>query len=59
MNEVEIIQLIKTTLARTGEGVDGDPIRIITQYWTMKGELLFEFDTWKCTIMNINEILLR
>lgn len=47
MKEVEIIQLIRTRLLRTGKGVEGDPIRIVDQYWRMDGTLEFERDSWK------------
>jgi len=46
-SDVQIIQLIKTTLKRAGEGIENDPIRIIVQYWNMQGKLLFEVDTFK------------
>lgn len=39
-----VIQVVETTLERRGKGVEGDPIRIITQYWSMDGELLAEVD---------------
>ena len=46
--ELEIIHLIKTTLLRRGTGeTKDDPIRIITQYWDMEGNLLFEVDKLK------------
>lgn len=44
MDTAQVIQVIKTTLLRRGKGIEGDPIRVITQYWTLDGELLFEFD---------------
>lgn len=44
MFKAEVIQVIRTTLARRGEGVSGDPVRIVTQYWTLDGELLAEVD---------------
>jgi hypothetical protein len=40
----KVIQVIETTLTRRGEGIEGDPIRIIRQYWSMDGELLAEVD---------------
>lgn len=43
MKGVEIITLIKTNLTRKGNGKD-TPIRIITQYWTLEGDLVFEID---------------
>lgn len=44
MPDLEVIQVIRTNLLRRGKGVDGDPLRVITQYWSMDGELLWEFD---------------
>lgn len=44
MDKVEVMQVIKTTLKRRGEGTKGNPVRIITQYWTMDGELIVEVD---------------
>lgn len=45
--EVELIQVIRTTNQRRGEGVAGDPVRRITQYWSLTGDLLAEVDDWK------------
>lgn len=47
MKEVEIIQLIRTRILRRGKGIDSDPIRIVTQYWTMDGVLEFEIDPFE------------
>ena len=44
MPDVEVIQVVRTYLLRRGAGVEGDPIRIITQYWSLDGELLAEVD---------------
>lgn len=44
MDEVEVMQVIKTTLTRRGAGVPDDPIRVVTEYWSMKGEKLCEVD---------------
>jgi hypothetical protein len=43
-HRAELIQVIRTTLERRGEGVKGSPIRVITQYWSTDGELLAEVD---------------
>ena len=43
MDTVRIIEVIETTLLRRGNGTT-DPIRVITQYWSMAGELLAEVD---------------
>lgn len=42
--EVRVIQVICTTLLRRGRGTDAEPIRIVTQYWSMQGDLLAERD---------------
>lgn len=44
MNTAKVMQVIQTTLLRRGEGVEGDPVRIITQYWSFEGDLLAEVD---------------
>ena len=46
--EVYSIRVICTNLLTRGEGRDkNDPIRRITQYWTMDGYLLAEIDPYK------------
>lgn len=47
MNDVELIQVIHTHLLRRGEGVAGDPVRVIDQYWSVDGELIAEVDSYK------------
>lgn len=47
MDTVEVKQVIITNLLRRGKGVEGDPIRVITQIWTMEGELITEIDPFK------------
>jgi len=42
-NTARIMQVIVTTLSKRGNGIN-DPIRIITQYWTLDGKLLAEVD---------------
>lgn len=41
--EVAVMQVIRTTNARRGDGTI-TPIRAITQFWSMDGELLAEVD---------------
>lgn len=43
-DEVEVIRVIRTNLVHRGKGVEGDPVRRITQYWDMDGNLLWETD---------------
>lgn len=47
MDGARAIAVIETTIARRGKGVEGDPIRLITQYWSMDGQLLAERDPAK------------
>jgi len=42
----KLVTLIETTEKR-GEGVSGDPIRPMVQYWTTDGKLVFEKDEWE------------
>lgn len=42
-NSAKVISVIKTTSTR-GKGTSADPGRIVTQYWTFDGKLLFELD---------------
>lgn len=44
--DVEVIEVVRTRLLRRGEGVKGDPVRVITQYWSREGALLAEHDPW-------------
>ncbi len=44
MDTVKQLTLIETTLKRVGEGIVTSPIRILTQYWTLGGEMVFEID---------------
>lgn len=39
----KVIQVIETDVTR-GKGVEGDPIRGVTQYWSLDGDLLAESD---------------
>lgn len=40
-DSAKVIQVIVTTALR-GEGTEKDPVRIVTQYWDFKGNLLAE-----------------
>ena len=44
MADLELIELIHTTLLRYGKGTDDDPIRRIDQLWTKSGTLIAERD---------------
>jgi len=40
-DSAEVIQVIRTT-ALKGSGTSKDPVRIVTQYWSLEGILLAE-----------------
>ena len=44
MSDVEVIHVIQTNLLVRGSGTEGEPFRRITQYWDMRGNLLWEID---------------
>lgn len=41
----KVISVIRTK-DRRGNGTEQEPTRIVTQYWTLEGELLAERDPW-------------
>jgi hypothetical protein len=43
MDTARVVQVIETTLRRRGNGKD-DPLRVVTQYWTLDGKLIAERD---------------
>lgn len=48
--EVEIAKFIRTELLRKGKGIEGDPVRIIIQYWDFNGILFCEIDPYTSEI---------
>jgi len=44
MDSARVVQLIETTILRRGDGLENDPVRIVTQYWTFDGQLVAEDD---------------
>ena len=42
--EVELVEVIRTTLTRAGDGTTDNPIRRVTEYWTLEGERLATVD---------------
>ncbi len=50
--EVKTVTLIRTHLERRGKGEYPSPIRVITQFWTPDGELVFEKDPASARPMN-------
>lgn len=47
MDTAILREVIETQILRRGKGVDDDPVRVITQFWTKDGELLGENDPFK------------
>lgn len=43
VNSVEIVQMIKVDSV-VGRGVDGDPVRVITEFYTMDGQIVARHD---------------
>jgi len=48
MDEVFVTEVIICTKQRRGNGID-DPIRVITEIFTMEGELIAEYDPIRTT----------
>lgn len=44
MKEVEVKEVVITTLARAGRGIEGNPIRSVLQVWDKNGDLIAERD---------------
>jgi len=44
MDAPRVMEVIGTSLTRRGKGVEGDPLRCITQYYCLHGVLLAEID---------------
>jgi len=52
MDYAKKIEVIETELLRRGKGVEGDPVRLIKQYWSMEGDLLAEVDPFNENIIS-------
>lgn len=44
-----VMEVIVCNMTRRGKGVEGDPIRIITEIYTKDGRLIAEHDPWSLT----------
>lgn len=53
--EVMVMQVIRTTNARRGDG-HTTPIRAITQFWSMQGDLLAEVDPLAGLVSSASEV---
>lgn len=42
----KVVQVIVTE-GRAGRGVDGDPVRAVTDLWTMEGSHIARVDAWR------------
>lgn len=45
-DSAKLITVIKTESLR-GDGTEKDPCRMVEQYWSLKGDLLAEKDSWE------------
>lgn len=54
MKPVEIMQVIRTNIASRGDGTENKPMRLVTQYWSMDGELLFTIDPMDDPFSNVH-----
>lgn len=46
LNDVCMIQVIRTTLLARGAGIPENPFRKVEQFWSLDGELLAENDPY-------------
>lgn len=46
MKDIRVVSMIQTRNRIVGLGKEGDPVRVVEQYWDMEGNLRFEYDTW-------------
>ena len=44
MLDVQVMQVVVTRLTLRGEGVNGDPMRRVTEVWDMRGNKIAESD---------------
>ena len=52
MDTARVIQVIETTLTKRGTGnTRRDPIRVVTQYWSLDGILLVESDPFSGAVL--------
>jgi len=47
LEDIKVINVVRTRLLERGEGTEKDPIRRIEQFWSMDGELLWENDPYQ------------
>lgn len=45
--QVQIIEILVTQLTVRGDGTEDNPNRRITQFWTLDGEMICEFDNYR------------
>ena len=45
VRHAEIVEVLKT-VSVYGKGIEDNPIREITQYWTLEGKMLLKIDPW-------------
>jgi hypothetical protein len=53
-----VLSVIETTILVRGTGGEGNPVRQVTQYWSLEGQLLAEADplvTGRGELLNLEE----
>lgn len=55
IHSAKVVQVIEVRVNR-GAGTEEDPCRIVTQYWSQKGELLAESDSTTDTSFASSEL---
>ena len=47
LDTARVIKVIETSILRRGAGTEGNPHRVIRQYWSLDGEILAEIDPFE------------
>lgn len=47
VRKAKVIEVIEVISLRGLGAEENDPVREITQYWSLEGKLLAEFDSWR------------
>lgn len=47
MDGLCVTQVIISNTKRRGKGIEGDPIRVVTEVFTLDGKLIAEYDPYK------------
>lgn len=56
MDTAILREVIETQILRRGKGIENDPVRVVTQFWTKDGELLGENDPCKVEVWEFADV---